>query len=87
MDKKQRNFIEVLNRNLGILSKTLVETGVDREDYLDWLEEIEFYNEVQTIEDTSLDYVESRLLRQIEEGNVSAITFYLRTKGKDRGYG
>ena len=87
MDKKRRNFIKTLKDNLGILSKTLVETGVDREDYYDWLEEVEFYNEVQTIEENSVDYVENKLLEEIEGGNISAITFYLKTKGKDRGYG
>ena len=86
MDNRKKNFIEVLKKNLGILSKTLVETGVDKEDYLDWLEEVDFYNHIQDIESVSVDYVESKLLKQIEEGNISAITYYLKTKGKDRGY-
>ena len=86
MDKRQIKFIESLKKNLGILSLTLKETNVSREDYEDWLEELDFAREVEIIEDTSIDYVESKLLKEIEQGNIPAITFYLRTKGKNRGY-
>ena len=34
----------------------------------------------------TLDLAESRLLDAINEGNLTAVMFYLKTKGKNRGY-
>ena len=38
------------------------------------------------IVDENLDLAESQLLAAIKEGHISAIIFYLKTKGKHRGY-
>ena len=38
------------------------------------------------IEDRLLDFTEGQLQAKIHEGSMAAITFYLRTKGKSRGY-
>ena len=36
--------------------------------------------------ESNLDFAEAKLMASIEGGNVSAITFYLSTRGKGRGY-
>ncbi|MFO0202076.1 MAG: hypothetical protein ACK528_03000 [Alphaproteobacteria bacterium] len=38
------------------------------------------------VEESNLDKAESALLGLIEAGNVASIIFYLKTKGKKRGY-
>lgn len=40
----------------------------------------------QNLVEQDLDYTEDKLRELVKEGNVTAITFFLRTKGKERGY-
>ena len=86
LSDNQRKFLEVLEDNLGIVDIALQKSGVEREEYNDWKENVFFIQKLRGIEEKSLDYVEQQLLLQIQEGNTSAITFYLKTKGKKRGY-
>jgi hypothetical protein len=39
------------------------------------------------VREQALDKAESMLFRNIEQGDQRAIEFYLRTQGRDRGYG
>lgn len=43
-------------------------------------------SELEVVREDRLDFAESKLMQLISEGNVNAITFYLRTVGKDRGF-
>lgn len=36
--------------------------------------------------DIALDFAESELFKQIKEGNITGVIFFLKTKGKKRGY-
>jgi hypothetical protein len=40
---------------------------------------------IQTREET-LDLAESQLIKKVKDGNMTAIIFYLKTQGKQRGY-
>ncbi len=46
----------------------------------------EFAKSVDDITEVAIDICESELWKQIKEGNVPCILFYLKTKGKSRGY-
>ena len=41
---------------------------------------------VEEINERNLDIAESKLLKEINSGNMTAIIFYLKCKGKKRGY-
>lgn len=83
---EMNKFLEVLEKNLGNVSFSLSETGYDRQDFDDWMENMIFRIRVNEIDEKCIDYVESRLIQEINKGNLNAIQFYLKTKGKNRGY-
>lgn len=83
---EQRTFLEQYEAQLGILSLTLNRSGVKRETYNGWLNNPTFKQKIDEINETSIDFVENQLLRKIGDGDLNAITFYLKTKGKKRGY-
>ena len=57
------------------------------DDFYDYLKkDKKFADEVKDIENIALDFAESQLHKQIQEGNTSATIFYLKTKGKSRNY-
>jgi hypothetical protein len=45
-----------------------------------------FAKNVKEIENVALDFAESQLHKQISENSTAATIFYLKTKGKKRGY-
>ena len=86
MTDEQILFLEVLEKSLGIISLALQKTEISRETYEGWLKNVDFKQRLDRISETSVDYVENKLLQQINQGDLSAIQFYLKTKGKKRGY-
>ena len=80
-------MIDALEKSLGIVTTACRMVGISRETHYRWLREDEEYKEaVEGIADIALDFVESKLHKQIEEGEVSSTIFYLKNKGKKRGY-
>ena len=87
LTKEQKEFLETLRKSLGNVTMALREQGIKRDTYNDWLDNPFFEMEVEEINQSSLDYVENVLMSLIKEGNIGAIQYYLKHKGKDRGYG
>ena len=86
LSPSQELFLSVLEKSLGIVSIALQKADVSRDEYVVWQDNIEFKRRLDLISDTSVDYVENKLLALINKGDLSAIQFYLKTKGKKRGY-
>ena len=58
-----------------------------RTTYYDWYNsDPEFKKEVDDLQNVALDFAESQLHKQIAENSTTATIFYLKTKGKKRGY-
>ena len=86
LDNEQINFLRHLEDNMGVVSLTLEMTDTPRIVFEDWMTEVFFKEKVSQIEEKTLDYVEKKLLDEINKGNMNAIQFYLKTKGRNRGY-
>jgi urocanate hydratase len=83
----KKAILEALEKSLGIVTTACKIAGVGRSTYYEWLEKDEdFAKQVREIENITLDFAESQLHKQIKGGNTPATIFYLKTKGKKRGY-
>ena len=84
---KEESILEALEKSLGVVTMACKSADVPRSTYYKWLKEDEsFSKEVKDIENIALDFGESQLHKQIKDGNTSATIFFLKTKGKKRGY-
>ena len=82
----QKRFLEALRGTVGNVTAACTVTGTARATFYVWRKIPAFADAVADVEESNLDKAESALLGLIEAGNVAAIIFYLKTKGKKRGY-
>lgn len=74
-------------KSAGNLTLTADSLGINRRTLDRWREKYPELDEMmRDVEEGLLDLCESRLMQQINESNLTAIIFYLKTKGKQRGY-
>jgi len=84
---KKESLLEALIKSLGVVTTACEIAGVSRTTYYSYYNSDDaFAKEVDEISDIALDYAESKLFDLIKEKNITAIIFYLKTKGKRRGY-
>jgi len=87
MDILKKSMIEALEKSLGIVTTACKQIGIARQTHYDWIKQDEEYKSaVDSLQDMVLDFAESQLHKQIQGGEVSSTIFYLKTKGKKRGY-
>lgn len=78
---------EVYAKKAGNVSATCSALNIDRNTFFKWRNDYAELNQALTdIEEGLIDFSESKLLEQINDGNLTAIIFHLKTKGKNRGY-
>ena len=69
---------------IAVLAKSDIKVG--RTAHYRWLEDEDYQEAVDNAADKTLDLVEKALINQIKNGSVTATTFFLKTKGRVRGY-
>jgi len=85
--RKKEQFLVAFKSSLGNVSDACNGAGIGRTTFYRWKEkDKEFKQAVSDINEEALDFAETALKKLIQEGNVASIIFYLKTKGKDRGY-
>ena len=81
-------LLEKLEKHLGVVTSACREAGVSRTQFYEWKKTDEAFSQaVEDIQEIALDFVESKLFKNVAVGDTSSILFYLRTKGIKRGYG
>jgi len=90
MDKTEQHkkaMLDALEKTLGVVTSAAKTVGVGRTTHYLWMQEDKEYKAaVDELSDVAIDFAESQLHKQIKEGNSTATIFFLKTKGKKRGY-
>lgn len=101
MDNNKKRFLEILKQSRGIISSACESVDMSRQTYYNWVkDDADFALAVDEVQESMIDFVESKLMQKIngiecmtDKGDVyelppsdTAIIFFLKTKGKKRGY-
>ncbi len=90
MDKTEQHkkaMLDALEKSLGVVTSACKSVGIGRTTHYLWMQEDpEYKKAVEELGDVAIDFAESQLHKQIKDGNSTATIFYLKTKGKKRGY-
>ena len=84
--KDKEDFLKAY-KNRSSISDACKSANISRMTFYRWREEDqEFAESVIEIEESKIDYVEDKLFENIDGNKTNEILFYLKTKGKNRGY-
>lgn len=69
------------------MSATAAALNITRKTLYEWRKKnSELDERMKDAEESLIDFSESKLLESINDGNLTAIIFHLKTKGRNRGY-
>ena len=87
MTKRQKEFLQILERSMGIVTTAAANYGINPSTHYEWCKKSPEYKEAaEAARHRVDDMVESALLKAIRAGETAAIIFYCKTRLKNRGY-
>jgi hypothetical protein len=87
MDTLKKRLLTALHESKGNVFIACINANVSRSTFYNYFnQDTEFKQQVSEINESAIDHVESKLMQKIDEGETVAIIFYLKTKGRKRGY-
>lgn len=85
--QRKETMLLQLHHCHGIVDEARKRTGIEYKTHLTWMKNDPWYAErFLEIQEATVDYVEGHLFKQIEKGVPQSTIFYLKTRGKHRGY-
>jgi hypothetical protein len=83
----KKKLLKALENSLGIVTPACRAVKLNRKTFYSYYNnDPEFKLAVDELNSLTMDYVEDRLFDKIREGSEKSIQFYLKYKGKLRGY-
>lgn len=83
----KEQLLIALEKNLGIVTAACKEVGISRDSYYDYYNnDPEFRRKVDDINEIAIDFTESQLFKKIKQGSERSILFFMKYKGRKRGY-
>ena len=87
LSQKQKQLLQAYENAIGNVSAAVKSCNLSRETFYRWKRENPLFDEkVNDIDESSIDFAETMLKKNIRDGKEASIFFYLKTKGKSRGY-
>lgn len=87
LPQKQKIFLDAFESTDFNVSEACRLAKIARSTYYEWSNKSdEFRQKRDDLREAQCDFVESKLMEQIESGNTTAIIFFCKTKMKHRGY-
>lgn len=84
---KKERFIKAFESSLGNVTAACKKAEINRSTYYRWCEkDKDFAMKAGDIEEGIIDFGETCLKKQMKDGNTLATIFFLKCKGKKRGY-
>ena len=84
---RKKAMLQALEKSMGVVTAASKIAGIDRKTHYNWMKKDSRYREaVDELQNIALDFAESKLFKNIEKSREASIFFYLKTKGKKRGY-
>ena len=85
--EKKARLLEALEKSLGVITDACKMADLNRDTFYRYLREDEdFKAKYEDISNVALDFVESKMYELIRQGDKACIIFYMKCKGKKRGY-
>lgn len=85
--KMKAAMLEALKASFGIIARAAEQVGIHRTTHYTWMEDDpEYKAAVAELKEYKKDFIESKLIKLINEGDTAATIFAAKTQLKDRGY-
>jgi len=85
--KAKLDVLEAYKMTFGNVSATCIKANIARKTFYEWKEkDSKFKEAVEELDERNLDLAETKLLEAIRKGKTPELIFFLKTKGKKRGY-
>ena len=86
-EDKKAEFIQAYELSGGNVSVSCKKVLISRETYYRWCrDDKEFNSKCREVDESLLDLAETMLMKAIKDGKTAELIFFLKTKGKLRGY-
>lgn len=80
-------IVDIYNKKGCNVTATCTSLGISRKTFYDWRNTRKGLSDaLDEVDESVLDYAESKLVEHINNNDLQALIFFLRTKGKKRGY-
>lgn len=85
--ERKRTFLAALNASYGNVTEACEASGIASSVHYYWMERDEDYRRaIIALEQKMLDFAEGQMRKNIQAGKEASLIFYLKTKGRARGY-